>query len=386
VLYQLSYTHHSGATHLVYLGASVESPGATGGAGRPFEVQLVGSGRGGRYCRGVIFAALWPTQSLEHGSERTLEPTEIVATLEHDSYPALGAARQRSSELPHHFRIPALGHPHRRERVAHVRVEPRTDEKEVRIEFGNHGRDDSLECIAIDGVVGPAGKRHVHRVTGAVSGSEFLRAASARIKGPLMQRNVEYGRVTVEHFLSAVSVVHVPVDDRDAFGPCRASVRSGNGDVIQETEAHRRARPCVMPRWPHEGEPVARATAEERIDERDATARCPSAGGVGGRGEIRVGIEIPLPAVDSNEVLDVTRRMNPNELVVRRVSGGEPEPGCAGWQDSSFYGRPSCFEALGPLRVVVHSTGRACGPRRPVLQKERVVDEDNGVFHRVSLT
>ena len=70
-----------------------------------------------------------------------------------------------------------------------------------------------------------------------------------------MQRDEQHAVVLPEDLLRAVAVMHVVVDDRHAADAMLGlHVTGSDGDVVDETEAHRRPGPGVMPRRPHQGE------------------------------------------------------------------------------------------------------------------------------------
>ena len=63
-----------------------------------------------------------------------------------------------------------------------------------------------------------------------------------------MRRDVQDVGIVVEHRLCAVAVVHVDVDDRDAFETAGAHRRRGDRNIVEQAEPHRSIRFGVVPR------------------------------------------------------------------------------------------------------------------------------------------
>ena len=132
-------------------------------------------------------------------------------------------------------------------------VEARRDQHEVGLECP-HGRLDALvpgpEVVLVRG----AGRqRHVHQRLVLI-----LRPTGAGIERPLVHRDEEHRRVRSKDVLGAVSVVDVPVDDRDPPDTeLGLRVTGRDCDVVEEAEAHRPVRRRVVPRRPYQREPIA---------------------------------------------------------------------------------------------------------------------------------
>ena len=141
-----------------------------------------------------------------------------------------------------------------------MRVEPGRDEHELGLEARNRGLDRVLERVHVLRVARSCGHRHVQRRLGLVVG-----AAATGIKRPLMQRDEEHGVVVPEHCLCAVAVMHVEVDDRDAFEPEPTLRRTRRDrDVVEHAEAHGALGQSVMPGRSHERE----ASVQRGLDRR----------------------------------------------------------------------------------------------------------------------
>jgi hypothetical protein len=73
----------------------------------------------------------------------------------------------------------------------------------------------------------------------AVTGVRF----GVRIEGMLEEAGHQHARVVAEGFLGAVAVVDVEVDDGDPLQPVHVErVAGGDGDVVEQAEAHRLVR------------------------------------------------------------------------------------------------------------------------------------------------
>ena len=77
-----------------------------------------------------------------------------------------------------------------------------------------------------------------------------------------MGRDVEHVGVVPEDVLGAVPMMHVPVDDEDPLPECRARGR-GDGDIVDQTEAHGPVGGRMMPRRPDRDEGDALAALLE---------------------------------------------------------------------------------------------------------------------------
>jgi hypothetical protein len=78
-----------------------------------------------------------------------------------------------------------------------------------------------------------------------------------------VERGVHQRGVVESELFGAVSVVDVPVDDRDALGEAvRDGVTGHHHGVVEDAEAHRAVAKRVMPGWADEGE----ASAFERLE------------------------------------------------------------------------------------------------------------------------
>src|SRR3954470_14478140 len=99
--------------------------------------------------------------------------------------------------------------------MAHVRVEPRRDDDEVRAEILEPRQNGCLHRVAE--LLAPVAWTQ-RRVDDGVLRATFRYGASAGIEWHLMRRAIHHGRVVPENVLAAVAVMYVEIDDRNALG------------------------------------------------------------------------------------------------------------------------------------------------------------------------
>ena len=110
-----------------------------------------------------------------------------------------------------------------------------------------------------------------------------------------MRGDVEDAWIVVEGILGAIAVVHIEVDDGDALEPVAlARVPGGDGDVVQQAEAHRLGRAGVMAGRAHGAEGGGNVSGEHRVGGGEAGA-CRLPGGVERAGAEK-GVHIDPPA------------------------------------------------------------------------------------------
>jgi hypothetical protein len=287
-------------------------------------------------------------EPLDGARHPPLERHQIVAPFEHHRDTPLGALvgdpPERARHPPERRGVEA----HVRERIARRSIEARADEHEVRRVRVGDGEEHPLERPPIDAIVAPRLERHVHGEAAPVPRSVLTQGACARIERELMGRHVEDVGLLPEHLLGAVAVVDVPVQDEDAREAACARVRRGDGDRVEETEAHRMPRPGVMARGPNERDAATDVRVDHRVDHADD-----GAGGASGRfdaagGEVSVRVERAACAADPLEGLEIAGFVDAAELVERRLTcrdGAKVDEGLGGCRSGSR-------EAFGALGVV----------------------------------
>src|SRR4051794_19430370 len=87
-----------------------------------------------------------------------------------------------------------------------------------------------------------------------------------------MERHVQNVGVLPEHFLGAVAMVYVPIDNQDALDSLSARMGGGDRDVVQQAKAHRLIGTGMMPRWPEQSHAAFERAREQPIDECDRSA------------------------------------------------------------------------------------------------------------------
>ena len=160
-------------------------------------------------------------------------------------------------------------------------------------------------------------------------------------------------------------MVDVEVGDQDpAPRGALLHVARGDGDLVEEAEAHCAIRARVVAGRPHRAEGVTRAPAgdlvhrdQERADGRAGHFEAPRA---------HVGIPVdgaPAPGGQVADARHVRRRVNQREIRVGRGPGTDAPETRHGLEGSE-----NRLESLGPLRM----------PLGAVLEKERVRDDQAG--------
>ena len=111
------------------------------------------------------------------------------------------------------------------------------------------------------------------RVDDGVVVAALALGAGARKQRHLVRRAVHHGRVRPEDVLGAVAVMHVEIDDGRARDAVFAlGVARGDGDVVEEAEAHRLADLGVVAGRAHRDEGVAMLARHHGFGRRDRAA------------------------------------------------------------------------------------------------------------------
>src|SRR3972149_1328499 len=91
----------------------------------------------------------------------------------------------------------------------------------------------------------------------------------------LVQRNVYHRWIVVEDFLCSVAVMDIPIYDQhalEAVMPCEMACRDGN--VVEQTKAHRVIRSCMMTGWSHCCKCILKSSLHDSTDGLDCRSRC----------------------------------------------------------------------------------------------------------------
>jgi hypothetical protein len=98
--------------------------------------------------------------------------------------------------------------------------------------------------------------------------------AGAGIERHLVRRAIHHGRVVPENVLAAVAVMHVEIDDRDAFRAVPfLRVARRDRDIVEQAEAHRRRGLGMMAGRAHRDERVCDSALHHLIDRLHRAAR-----------------------------------------------------------------------------------------------------------------
>ena len=83
-----------------------------------------------------------------------------------------------------------------------------------------------------------------------------------------------------KYILRAIAMVHVEIDDRDAFKPVdNKGMSSTDGNVVEETEPHRLPAAGMMSRRPHVAKGIVSLAANHHVRRPDHRAGCMQRGG-----------------------------------------------------------------------------------------------------------
>ena len=103
--------------------------------------------------------------------------------------------------------------------------------------------------------------------------ASFRGCAGAGIERHLVDRGVEHAGILPEDVLRAVAVMHVPVDDGDAFGPMRClRVAGRDRGMVEEAEAHGALALGMVPGRAHRDEGIARLAGHHLVHRGDSSA------------------------------------------------------------------------------------------------------------------
>ena len=181
----------------------------------------------------------------------------------------------------------------------------------------------SRVAATVDVVAGALGERDVDRRAVAVAGASLGPVAGARVVRELVRREVEHARVVVEDVLRAVAVMDVDVDDGDALDSrLFERARDGDGDVVEEAEAHRAVRRRVVPGRANEAEGGIELAAQDRLRRGERAAGGAQRGLVRAGAGVSVGVEpVPGDAGGRGDLLDEAFGVDEAQLVGRSVAG-----------------------------------------------------------------
>src|SRR4051794_28311473 len=125
-----------------------------------------------------------------------------------------------------------------------------------------------------------------------------------------MKRYVEHPRITPEHLLCSVPVVHVPVDDGHTTESAVERMGGSNCDVVDQAEAHGTARSSVVSWRSQQCDASRHAAVEEGIDEVDTPPGSALGSWHGARCKVGIRVELTLLTREAPQILEVSSIMN----------------------------------------------------------------------------
>src|SRR5262245_35674632 len=202
-------------------------------------------------------------QGLDVDCGRACEGLEVIAAFERCDELASAMLLCRLQQLLGHPGEIGLEHPEICQRVSEMGVEAGRDEKEIRREGIERGKDARLvggaEIVAV--VAGL--ERRVENIAHA----RLIERAGTGKERHLVSRAVEQVAVGPERGLRAIAVMHVEIHDRHALGAvCRARMQRRDRDGVEQAEAHRSRWLGVVARRPHRAEGVVGLARHDSID------------------------------------------------------------------------------------------------------------------------
>ena len=205
------------------------------------------------------------------------------------------------------------------------------DQHEVRGELTRGGEHDVLYERQPLILPGAAGHGEVERVALAGPRADVGERAGAGVDAGLVDAREQHVRARAEGLGGAVAVVHVPVEDEHA---ARAELGDrelrGDGDVVEQAEAHRTIRFGVVAGRAQRREAGARFAGEQRARQLAGAAGGVQRRAVGGLAD--VGVRVDRAAAARGELLDRTNQarvvdqLQPALLRGRRGAPLPPEP------------------------------------------------------------
>ena len=178
------------------------------------------------------------TQCLDVRRRRPRGSVDVVPALKQGHEPSttvlIGDLHGRAS----HAAEDVVGEVEAPEQVVHAAVETRREDHQVGREAADGWQEGGIPVAEHVRVPRSAVEVHVDVESGAVALATQRRVAGAWVRVPVVRREEEHARITVERVLGRVPVVVVPVDDEytlEAMNPLGITGRDGS--VAVEAEA-----------------------------------------------------------------------------------------------------------------------------------------------------
>jgi hypothetical protein len=205
-----------------------------------------------------------------------------------------------------------------------VRVEARRDDNKVGAKLSAYLFERRVEHSSLLYARSLRAHGYVQSIVAPAPDSRLAARSRARIPGILVHGEEEDGRVVVKDSLRAVAMMNVPIDDGDALYLTVASLRvaRGDGDVIEETEAHSALTRSVVSGRTHWDEGVLGLAAHKSVNGATRRARAPERRVHRAHGDDRIRVQVcnafAHGALDRPVVL---RRMARLHIAARRGHG-----------------------------------------------------------------
>ena len=171
---------------------------------------------------------------------------EVVAALERRNDAPIGMPIRNIHNLPRYPGIVVFHQPQRRHIVIAMGITARGYENHPGRKTVQGRQPEVLDCVSeFRGAAVCCQWNIDHQF-----GSAF--STSIGIKRMLEGGYHHYPIIAREDILRPVAMVHVEINDRDAFKPvCNKGMGGADGDVVEETETHRLPAPGMMSRRPY---------------------------------------------------------------------------------------------------------------------------------------
>ncbi len=310
---------------------------------------------------------------------------QMVAPLqrEDDAPPAEFAGH--GDQFPGDAGIASQRELHHRQGVLPVGVVPGGDQDQVGAEPAGQRPDQFFVHPQVPLIAHSGRERDVEDGPLPLADPRLLPVAGAGVVGVLVGGEIEDGGVGFKDGLGAVAVMDVYIGDEDAVDAREGlGVAGGNGDVVEEAEAHAPVGEGMVARWADQGEAVLHPSLHHGLHQGQEPPGGHDGRVVGASVHVGVGVQVaPAPLRHPPHLGDVGRGVDPGQFLF----GGR----------AGLYGRQplqeprvpegghNSFQAAGVLRMaglvmlqidgVIYVTGRHRAPPRG----------DSHKGHRVSL-
>ena len=306
-------------------------------------------------------------ERIEHGTGALAQAAGGVSALEQENLTPVAQIVGQSAGDRGHIAKSGAGDFHRGQRVVDVGVETARHQYDFGAECKRGGHEESLQRAYVFCVATTRRQGDVEGGSNASTDSGLDGVSRSGVVRVLMGRNVQNRGILLEEVLSAVSVVNVPVEDQDPLDArLRTKSARGDGDVVEQAEAHGAVRFGVMSGWTNGGDSrlhFARSDETREVDgatsgeQRDVEALLRNIG---------VGVDVAgCPADGIGDDFEVFARVDAQNFLSRCRTRLD-------WPEVLLPKRESFVDRSEPLGSLGVSAGR------PVLQEARILDDGDG--------